>query len=85
VRFVVRNGDPIGHELIVGPPEVHERHENGTHAFHAAVPGEVSVDALATAETAYRFETPGEVLVACHLPGHFAYGMHGTVVVRPAG
>ena len=30
VRFVVRNGDPIGHELIVGPPDVHERHRHGT-------------------------------------------------------
>ena len=34
VRFVVRNGDPIGHELIVGPPDVHERHRHGTEAEH---------------------------------------------------
>jgi plastocyanin len=32
VRFVVVNGDPIHHELIVGPPDVHARHENGTEA-----------------------------------------------------
>ena len=32
VRFVVRNDDPINHELIVGPPDVHARHRNGTEA-----------------------------------------------------
>jgi plastocyanin len=26
VTFVVDNDDPIAHELIVGPPEVHRRH-----------------------------------------------------------
>lgn len=81
VRFVVRNGDPIDHELIVGPPEVHDRHENGTHAVHGEVPGEVSVPAGATAETSYRFDDPGTFVFACHLPGHLAYGMDGEVRV----
>lgn len=84
VRFVVVNGDPIDHELIVGPDEVHEVHASGTHAAHGEVPGEVSVPALGVAETTYRFDDPGEVLMACHLPGHFAYGMVGEVVVHPA-
>lgn len=81
VRFVVRNGDPIDHELIVGPPEVHDRHESGTHASHGDVPGEVSVPAGTTRSTAYRFDSPGTVQFACHLPGHLAYGMSGVVVV----
>jgi uncharacterized cupredoxin-like copper-binding protein len=34
------------------------------------------------AATAYTFHTPGVVLFACHLPGHFAYGMVGEVVVK---
>lgn len=81
VRFVVRNGDPIDHELIVGPADVHERHETGTHAVHGEVPGEVSVPAGATGETSYRFDDPGTVVFACHLPGHLAYGMDGEVRV----
>ncbi|HEY7072004.1 MAG TPA: hypothetical protein VH479_17895, partial [Acidimicrobiales bacterium] len=44
VRFVVVNGDPIHHELIVGPPEVHARHEHGTEASHPSIPGEVTLD-----------------------------------------
>ncbi len=84
VRFVVRNEDPIDHELIVGPDEVHERHERGTHAVHGAVPGEVSVAAGETGETTYRFDEPGRVVVGCHLPRHFGYGMAGEVEVLPA-
>lgn len=82
VTFVVRNGDPINHELIVGDDEVHTRHADGTEASHRPVPGEVSVGPGETSRTTYVFDTPGPVLFACHLPGHFDYGMQGTVRVR---
>lgn len=82
VRFVVDNRDPINHELIVGDAEVHRRHETGTEPAHAPRPGEVSVPATGQAETAFRFDEPGDVLYACHLPRHFAYGMRGVVEVR---
>lgn len=84
VRFVVVNRDPIGHEFIVGPPEVHARHAAGHEARHPSTPGEVSVDAGATAVTTYRFTTPGRVEYACHLPRHYEYGMHGMIEVVPA-
>lgn len=84
VRFVVDNTDPIAHELILGGPEVHARHESGTHPSHPPVPGEVSVAANARAVTTFRFDEPGRVDFACHLPGHYDFGMHGTVVVLPA-
>lgn len=83
VRFEVDNRDPIHHELVVGPPEVHERHERGTELAHPPVPGEVSVGPNAAGMTFARFDTPGEVAFACHLPGHVAYGMVGTVEVVP--
>ncbi|MEY2458940.1 MAG: hypothetical protein QOG30_770, partial [Acidimicrobiaceae bacterium] len=86
VRFVVNNVDPIGHELIVGDSEVHRRHEAGTEPVHPPRPGEISVPAHTTAETTFRFEaTSGDpVVYACHLPGHFRYGMSGEVnIVSP--
>lgn len=83
VRFVVVNNDPINHELIVGPPEVHERHRDGTERRHGAVPGEVSVPALQRAVTSYTFDTAGTVELACRLPGHYDYGMRGEVEVVP--
>ncbi len=83
VRFVIVNHDPIGHEFIVGGPEVHARHANGHEAYHPQVPGEVTAPAGERASTTYRFDAPGPVEFACHLPGHYQYGMHGTVVVTP--
>ena len=79
VRFVVRNTDPIDHELIVGDDVVQLRHELGTERHHGAKPGEVSVPAGAEASTTYTFGRAGDVTYACHLPGHFRYGMRGEI------
>jgi uncharacterized cupredoxin-like copper-binding protein len=84
VRFVVVNGDPIAHELIVGPPAVHARHATGTEAHHPSIPGEVSIGAGLSAVTTFTFDEPGTFEFACHLPGHYEYGMHGEVEVVPA-
>lgn len=81
VRFVVDNTDPIDHELIVGPRSVQDAHERGTHAVHGEVPGEVSVGAGESASTTYVFASPGRVLMGCHLPGHWDYGMRGEIAV----
>ena len=83
VRFLVRNDDPITHEFIVGNAAVHARHEKGTHPAHPPVPGEVTVASGQLGETFFRFDQPGKYLFACHLPGHFAYGMRGWVEVEP--
>lgn len=81
VRFVIRNLDPIDHEFIVGGPEVHRRHEVGRDAHHhGQVPGEISVPAGTTASTTWTAPgAAGPVVFACHLPGHFVYGMRGVV------
>lgn len=81
VRFVLHNTDPIDHEFIVGDEQVQARHETGTEAHHGAIPGEVSVPAGGEASTAYMFSEPGTLLIGCHLPGHYAYGMRGSVRV----
>ena len=81
VRFKIRNRDPIAHELIIGDQAVQDYHEQGTEAHHRGRPGEVSVAPGATAETAYTFISRGTLLFGCHLPGHWAYGMKGTIQV----
>jgi uncharacterized cupredoxin-like copper-binding protein len=81
VRFVIENTDPIDHEFILGDDLVQQIHERGTEAVHPPRPGEVSIPAGTTATTTYTFGQPGELTFACHLPGHFAYGMRGAATV----
>ena len=81
VRIVLKNEDPIDHEWIVGDAALHERHRTGTEPVHDSRPTEVTIPAGATRETTVTFDTPGTYLYICHLPGHEAYGMVGTVVV----
>jgi uncharacterized cupredoxin-like copper-binding protein len=81
VTFVLRNTDPIDHEFILGDENAQGRHETGTETHHGAKPGEISVLAGGEASTSYTFSEPGTVLIGCHLPGHYAYGMRGSVRV----
>jgi uncharacterized cupredoxin-like copper-binding protein len=81
VTIVLRNDDPIDHEWIVGDAAVHERHRSGTEPVHTSRPTEVSIPAGTSRTTTIRFEKPGTYLYICHLPGHEAYGMVGTLVV----
>ena len=84
MRFLVVNGDPIGHELITGGPDIHVRHANGTEAEHPSVPGEVSVGPNDMAVTTFTFDDAGTYEFACHLPGHYEHGMHGEIDVVEA-
>lgn len=82
VTFVIRNDDPIAHEFIVGDEEVQQVHEEGTEAHHGTRPGEISVGAGDTVTTTYTFDEPGKLIFGCHLPGHYAYGMRGTIQIQ---
>jgi uncharacterized cupredoxin-like copper-binding protein len=81
VTFILHNSDPIDHEWIVGDAAVHQRHRTGTEPVHASRPTEVTIPAGTTRETTVTFATPGTYLYICHLPGHEAYGMVGTLIV----
>ena len=82
VTIVLRNEDPIDHEWIVGTEAVHDGHRSGTEPHHGSRPTEVSVPALATVTTVVTFQEAGRLRFVCHLPGHEAYGMVGSLVVE---
>jgi len=81
VTFVVQNTDPIDHEFLLGDDAAQLAHERGTEASHPPRPGEMTVPAGTTATTTYTFGEPGELILGCHLPGHYAYGMRAPVTV----
>ena len=81
VRFVVINKDPIDHEFIIGDERVQQVHEEGTETHHGARPGEISIPAGETRSTSYTFSEEGTLLIGCHLPGHYDFGMRGDIEV----
>jgi uncharacterized cupredoxin-like copper-binding protein len=85
VTFVITNDDPIDHEWIVGDAASHERHRTGTEPVHGARPTEISIPALSQKRTTVTFAAVGSLQFICHLPGHEAYGMIGTVTITPGG
>jgi len=90
VAFVVTNPNDIAHELYIGTAADQTAH----HVIHMAAssPDQARVPHggygifLAPHETgvvSYRFDTPGEIFLGCHLPGHWEAGMVATVTVEP--
>ena len=62
------------------PAEDAMHHEEG-----AAEPNEVYLEPGASGEMVWTFDEPGEMLVGCHVPGHWEAGMRATIeVILPA-
>jgi uncharacterized cupredoxin-like copper-binding protein len=62
---------------------VQQIHEEGTERHHGAKPGEISIPAGTERTTTYNFQQPGPLIFACHLPGHYDYGMRGIIEITP--
>ena len=85
VKFVVRNGGKVLHEMVLGTKQAIKEHAELMKKFpemeHADAnmahvkPGEAG-------EIVWRFTKPGEFQFACLQPGHFEAGMVGKVVVK---
>lgn len=90
ITFVVTNPNDIPHELFIGD----EADQMVHHAAHMAVPsaGQATVPhmgygiylaAQGTGMVTYHFTTAGEIMLGCHLPGHWEAGMVAVVTVEP--
>jgi uncharacterized cupredoxin-like copper-binding protein len=81
ITVTLENDDPIAHEWIVGTPQVHEIHRTAPPEVHDKFPTEVTIPAFSTRVTTVQFDKAGDYQYICHLPGHEAYGMVGTLHV----
>lgn len=82
VEFVLTNTDPIGHEFVLGTHADQLKHEAGDpHDPHTG-PGEALLQGSQTTRLRYTFDRPGTLEFACHRPGHYRYGMVGTIRVK---
>jgi uncharacterized cupredoxin-like copper-binding protein len=90
VRFVVSNPTDMAHEVFIGTPAEQAADE----AVRASTPPMqqpklttqygygVYLLAYSTVEFRYHFSNRDEVMIGCHLPGHWAKGMKAAITVR---
>ena len=81
VRFKLVNEDPITHEFIIGTAAQQEAHETGPDVDHNGLPGQASLAPGETRTILFTFGKSGSLIFACHRPGHYAYGMRGTITI----
>ena len=87
IRFEVVNSGVAPHEFLVGDEHAQEEAEREM-AKGGAADGHshgdtlsIYLDAGETGVLETTFEAPVELLVGCHVPGHWAAGMKGTLTV----
>jgi uncharacterized cupredoxin-like copper-binding protein len=89
VRLILVNRSELPHEVFIGAPEDQDRH----HALHLAAPPEMQdrldegstgiyVPGRGTAQLLYRARHAGDLVIGCHLIGHFEAGMRGVMRIR---
>lgn len=82
IDFTLVNTDPIEHEFVIGTLAEQRKHERGDpHDPHTG-PGEKLLAANETGHVRYTFREPGTLQFACHRPGHYRYGMVGSITVE---
>jgi len=89
VRFLVSNPDRIGHELFIGTIE-EQAARRGTEATSPSDTSDVAhfgygiyLPALTDGEFDYVFSAESDLLIGCHIPGHWERGMVATIDVEP--
>lgn len=86
VKFVFVNDSDTQHEFVLGDEETQAAHdeEMKAHAMHGPMADEPNGFLVAphtTKTLAWKFTEPGDVVYGCHVVGHYAAGMRGTVQV----
>jgi plastocyanin len=75
ITFQVTSIGPTTHEFMVGPAADVAADKEGT-------PEIADIGMMQTKSITYTFSGSGPYAFACHEPGHYEAGMHGTIVVQ---
>lgn len=90
IRFVVRNEGRLQHSFTLGTAAEQMEHEDEMKGMSMAMmaghmdddPNGMVIEPGTTGSLAWRFTKAGEVQFACHIPGHYAAGMKGSIEVE---
>ena len=89
VTFRVSNTGKLPHDFTLGDAEHQDEHGEEMAAMTEDMmmgmedePNAFVLPAGETKELTWHFTEAGSVLFGCHVPGHYAAGMHGDIVVE---
>jgi uncharacterized cupredoxin-like copper-binding protein len=88
VTIRVTNTATALHEFYLGSEQQHEDHEEEMAAMGDAEmkmsdePNRIFMEPGEIKRVTWTFPEEGSVIYGCHMPGHFAQGMRGTVTVE---
>jgi uncharacterized cupredoxin-like copper-binding protein len=83
IAFDIRNSGSVPHEFFIGTADeqmAHEQEMASGMPMHDD-PNGVDVPAGQTVRLVYTFNSAGTLEYGCHVPGHYAAGMRGTITV----
>lgn len=84
IRFFVKNGGKIPHEMVIGSIEELKEHAEEMRSKPAtkhADPSSITLEPGKRGGILWQFDKPGSFTFACLIPGHFEAGMAGKVDV----
>lgn len=89
IRFVVQNPTKLDHDFTIGDEMAQMHHEEEMARFYedgGMMHGHDESNAvlLRPGETkmlVMTFDAAGELIIGCHIPGHYAAGMHGLITI----
>lgn len=87
VRFQVTNTGTVEHEFVLGTKREQIAHDKEM-AEHPNMkmddPNGVALPVGKTRSLVWKFTKPMTIQYACHMPGHYAAGMYGKLIIKPA-
>ncbi len=85
VKFVVTNKGMVDHEFVLGTIKEQKAHDKEM-AAHPNMkmddPNGIAIPKGKTVSLIWTFTKPMTIQYACHVPGHYAAGMYGTLKIR---
>lgn len=91
VRLVFENPTDLPHEVYIGSEAEQAQHGAvlsdptvDPADADAADPASLYVPAGGVGQLVFRFDDAEDIIVGCHLPGHWESGMRASIEVRPA-
>lgn len=86
VKFEIANQGALEHEFLLADASEQVEHEKEVQAMPTMKMDHINGVSVAPGKSAtltWTFTQPGDLEYGCHVPGHFAAGMVGQLVVKP--